>query len=755
MSAAQVKPQLVKAHDVNGGFYYPRASANLLSNIPHKMTVHKSWVVWAEAPGTSGRKYKKMPQNPMTRSGEDWNNSRNWSHRAVATELFERDATLRGIGFAFSVNDPFTFFDLDGVIIRGKLLPWAAEFAKTIDSYTEISNSGTGIKIIVEAKLGDRGNTLMFVDSNGEQHEVEVYDRNRFFAATGNRLESTPRDIANRQELLDTLHPPVEDQEDGPPIERSTDEYAKSVDAIADEKLISTIIASKGGMKFQRLMNGNMKGYAGQFTASGALCRILGFWTRANPERIDRIYRQSKLYDQDWWDEEHTRGKSRAQYVIDSACRKAAAKPMYTPRSTGLITDDNGRVLPILANVITVLRQDPKWDGVIGLNEFSLYAVARKETPWGKRVGENWTDADDLRITEWMQRRGIMINPQTAANAVQAIAEENRFHPVKDYLRSLIWDGANRIDAWLTTYLGVAETAFTKAIGARWLISAIARIYQPGCQADYTLMLEGPQGAGKSTALRKLAGTGWFTDHISDLDSKDSRIELHGVWIVELAELSAIKRSSVERVKGFLTAVTDHFRPPYGRRTMDVPRTNVFAGSVNDAESFTDPTGSRRFWPVSVGKIDVAKIVRDRDQLWAETLVRYKADAVWWLDTDELNKSAAEEQEERYEPGVWDQQILRYIENPLQREEEEWSTDSTGKKECVMTPMLPFDSKKGAVTITDILIHGIGKELDRLTQGDRNQVARCLTHAGWKVDRVRTGQNKKGPQLRIYKKEMP
>ena len=265
-------------------------------------------------------------------------------------------------------------------------------------------------------------------------------------------------------------------------------------------------------------------------------------------------------------------------------------------------------------------------------------------------------------------------------------------------------------------------------MGQRWLISGAARIFQPGCQCDYTLLLEGPQGIKKSSALHALAGDPWFTDHIHDLGSKDSRMDLHGKWIIELSELVSMRRAEVERVKAFLTARTDHFRVPYGRRSEDVPRSCVFAASTNDETPFVDSTGNRRFWPVHCGHIDVEGIRRDRDQLWAQAYALYKAGEVWWLETKELNDLARSEQEQRYEPGVWDSAILDWADDPHQREE------LAGGTSKVTIPVTPWDgSEPGKVTISDILVHAIGKPLDRCTQADRNQVARCLTHDGWKM----------------------
>ena len=324
---------------------------------------------------------------------------------------------------------------------------------------------------------------------------------------------------------------------------------------------------------------------------------------------------------------------------------------------------------------------------------------------------------------------------------MQSIAEENRFHPVREYLKSFKWDGTKRIDNWLISCLGAPDTEFIRAIGRRWPISAVARIFRPGCQADHTLLLEGPQGIRKSTALRTLAGAEWFTDHISDLDSKDSRMELHGKWIVELAELSAVRRSLAEKVKSFLTATSDHFRPPYGRSTIDVPRQNVFAGSVNDETPFTDETGNRRFWPARCGAINIKKLEEDRDQLWAEAVECFENNESWWLDSDKLNDLAKEEQKKRYQTGVWDETILTWLENPTQRIE---------FRDGLKIYITPWDgSDENEVTSNDVLLHAIGKPLDRWTHSDKITVSKCLRANGWNQVVTKDGR---GKSQRIFKR---
>jgi putative DNA primase/helicase len=189
----------------------------------------------------------------------------------------------------------------------------------------------------------------------------------------------------------------------------------------------------------------------------------------------------------------------------------------------------------------------------------------------------------------------------------------------------------------------------------------------------------------------------------------------------------------LERVKAFLTARSDHFRVPYGRRAEDVPRSCVFAASTNDGTSLVDESGNRRFWPLRCGEIDVEKLTADKDQLWAEANARYQAGEVWWLDTRELRDAAAVEQEDRYDSGLWDAIIEQWLEDPTQR----YETDGAAQ-----LPVRPFESSRERVTIADCLVHAVGKDIDRCTKTDRDAVARCLKHLGWERKQARKGPDR-------------
>jgi Virulence-associated protein E/Domain of unknown function (DUF3854) len=307
-----------------------------------------------------------------------------------------------------------------------------------------------------------------------------------------------------------------------------------------------------------------------------------------------------------------------------------------------------GRILPVLANAIAAFRHSPEWGGVLAFNEFGCGTVVLKPAPWGVVPKGEWTDHEDRLAAEWLQRQGILVSVDVAGQAVQTAARDHGFHPVKTYLRGLRWDGVNRLDRWLSTYLGTDDNEYSRSVGSRWLISAVARIFQPGAKADCCLILEGQQGIRKSTALRTVAGE-HFTDELADLGSKDAAMQTRGVWIIELSELDSLSHAEVARIKAFMSRTTDRFRPPYGMRLVESPRQCVFAGTVNHGTYLRDETGGRRFWPVLCGRIDVDALAGDRDRLWAEAKARFDSGSVWWLDTPDLVQLARDQQEARYD----------------------------------------------------------------------------------------------------------
>jgi predicted P-loop ATPase len=369
-----------------------------------------------------------------------------------------------------------------------------------------------------------------------------------------------------------------------------------------------------------------------------------------------------------------------------------------------LVRSDKGKILPTFSNALTALRLAPDWKGVLGYNEFALRAETRQPPPWNGSIGP-WGDHEDSLLIEWMEHQGIRITDAHATRAALTVAREHPFHPVREYLDGLQWDGIVRIDDWLVLFLGAEPTDYVRAVGACWLLSAVARVYQAGVKADCALILEGGQGKGKSTALDILGGE-FYSDDIAELGSKDASLGAAGVWIVELAELEAMGRADVSKVKSFLSRRVDRFRPPYGRHYIWVPRQCIFAGSVNLNCYLKDETGGRRFWPVKCGnKLNLDALRRDRDQLWAEAVVRYRKGEPWWLDDDKLVAAAAEEQEERYQNDPWESLVWAWVRN------------------------------QPDVTTASVLTNAIQKQAGQWTRTDEMRVGMILRRLGWEVHR--------------------
>jgi predicted P-loop ATPase len=378
-----------------------------------------------------------------------------------------------------------------------------------------------------------------------------------------------------------------------------------------------------------------------------------------------------------------------------------------------LLLNLNGTVKPVLANAITALRTAPEWSGVLAFNEFAYFTVLQKPAPWMKpetEVPADWNPNEDILTAEWLHHQGIFVSVEITGQAVETVAREHPFHPVRHYLKDLVWEGAHRLQSWLADYLGVDPSPYATAVGSRWMISAVARVFEPGCKADCCLILEGEQGIRKSTALRVLAQP-WFTDEIADLGSKDAALQTRGVWVIEIAELDSMSRSDIGKIKAFMSRATDRFRPPYGKRPIESPRQCVFAGSVNHGTYLRDETGGRRFWPVECKApvIDVDALAGIRDQLWAEATYLYFDGKPWWLDSVELNREAAEEQEDRYEGDPWDELILAWAES------------------------------RESVSIADVLTLCLEKKKDQWTQLDKIRVARCLRAHRWERFNDRSG----------------
>ncbi|SNT21657.1 VapE domain-containing protein [Tropicimonas sediminicola] len=401
------------------------------------------------------------------------------------------------------------------------------------------------------------------------------------------------------------------------------------------------------------------------------------------------------------------------QNSIESAYAKFSA-PTFRHEGLQLVRDDKDRPIWNIHNAETLLTQHPQWQGVLGFNAFTGRRMILAPIPGTTEGERDLNDDDYTAATGWFNCNGF---PKAGASivvpALRRACRSNTFNPLTDYLEGLQWDGGKRIGRWLIDYCGAEDTRFNREAGARWMISAVARAFHPGVKVDHMLVLEGDQGAGKSSGIRALAGgDDWFGDNLPDMGRKDAQEYVAGKWIIEVAELVAARRD-IDAVKAFITRQTDEFRWSYDREVDRRPRQCVFIGTTNDDHYLRDETGNRRFWPVRIDRMDVERIKQDRSQLWAEAVALYRKGTKWWLPP-EVETLAKEAQAARLDTDPWQEDVAAYI------------------------------ADKDAVTPREVLVWGLSKDAANCTRQDSNRVVGILQTLGFERDARLTAGDLKG-----------
>jgi putative DNA primase/helicase len=323
--------------------------------------------------------------------------------------------------------------------------------------------------------------------------------------------------------------------------------------------------------------------------------------------------------------------------------------------------NDEGKIGGSENTLFRILQACPETAGAIAFNTRCGGLEARREGPWGDPG--LWTSTMTATQVVYFQGLGIPASVKRLDTALAVFGNLNRFDPLLEYLNGLHWDGKPRINTWLVDYAKAANTAIVKFIGAKFLISMTARAVVPGCQVDHAMCLDGDQGIGKTQVARILGGQ-YMSEDLPNFHSRDAQQIACSHWVIEIGELAAVGQSKLERVKGFMTTASDTYVPKYERYPVTRKRWCVFIFTVNPdgAGYLTDTTGNRRIWPVKVGQVDAQALIRDRDQLFAEALHRYRAGEKWWpegkLQWDELG----EEQGARMVEEPWEPVIVKWLE---------------------------------------------------------------------------------------------
>lgn len=330
-----------------------------------------------------------------------------------------------------------------------------------------------------------------------------------------------------------------------------------------------------------------------------------------------------------------------------------AKQRSITPSGSKLQLDKRGNVMTNSANLMTILTKHEKFK-----NRYSFNLLTDRFHFDGKEVQD--LDYAKLRL-EICQELELTFDRRDIADMVDTLAKTNSFHPIRDYLTSLRWDGTSRM-AELTSMFKIEPTPLNIDVMTKFLIAAVARVMRPACKVDSIPVFQGPTGNRKSTALKTLMrDPSWFTDEPIDFGTKDAKLITQGKWFIELAELSSFNKKDNNVIKSDITLVQDEFRAPYDKKPKKYDRQFVYIGTTNDVEFLTDPTSNRRFWILpNTGLIDTDQIASIRDQIWAEAYQLYTTGEKWWMSKEQEQELAviASQYEVR---DAWYDDVLHFV----------------------------------------------------------------------------------------------
>lgn len=380
--------------------------------------------------------------------------------------------------------------------------------------------------------------------------------------------------------------------------------------------------------------------------------------------------------------------------------------------------DKKGTIKPTIGNMICVLENDPKLKGRLWLNLFSGFAMVSGGLPWNKKA-DQWGNTDDANLRVYMEEQYGITGKDKLKDAVVAVLTRHKKHPIRDYLKGLVWDGVERLDRLIIDYIGAEDNKLNRAMTRKHFTAAVARVFNPGCKYDYCLVISGAEGIGKSTLFSVMGGE-WFSDSLYTMEDKAGMEQARTGWIIELSELGGIKRSDVEQVKAYITRQEDNYRPAYGTIVERHPRQCVFCGTTNETYFLKGDTGNRRFWVMQVNanmrKVDdpLAALVRDRDQIWAEAVMRFKEKETLYLPMD-LEHEARERQKNFNDDtdNPLEELVRQFLDMKLPSD---WGTYSLERRRAYIKDPDPLDAEatdiRDKVCVAEIVCEMLGRNRD-------------------------------------------
>lgn len=602
---------------------------------PAELLTRQQWLIWKFVQKPGQKKPSKMPyyasgaiRTGQQGSEEDRRQLVDYHSAVEAARLQNAD----GLGFAFLPGDGLIGIDIDGALGDDADQTRRSRALNIIDacsSYTEFSPSRNGVHIIV------KGHTETF---KSNELGIEVFCGRQFFTMSGNPYPGTVDGVEQiTPETLEKLRRTVKQQATQaptkpipqPPASERTKLESALVFIHPDcgyEDWIKVGMAihaelGESGMAVWDWWSSRGSKYPGQR-------ELETHWRSFKPGAITggTIYGMAK--DAGWRPPRPQLVQPAPQPVaIQAPANDNQLEAFQIAERYGLEVNGKGDPYPTVANITRVLNSDPVLAKTIWFDEF----LQRVVTAWRRSEPTEWADVDDVNLLIYLQEslRLPKLAKSTVQDAITAIAHQDVRNEAKAYLEGLSWDGVERLPMFFPDYFGADASDYTQRAGVNFWVSMAARVIRPGCKVDNMVVLEGAQGAGKSSALAIIGGK-WFTEAHRSPTDKDFFVELEGKMLVEIGEMDAFSRAEVNKTKQVITCQTDRYRAPYDRRAADHPRRCIFAGTTNRDDWNKDETGARRFWPVYCTDINHTNLAIQRDQLFAEAVWRLNHGESWW-----------------------------------------------------------------------------------------------------------------------------
>lgn len=706
----------------------------LRTELPEQMRHTQRWLLWKSEPQPGGKKPRKTPYyvNGSRRYGK-LDGDADWSRLATFEQALEALQTGRYTGLGFALGPDGTGFvwqgiDLDGVDGNPQLLA----LKEQLPGYVETSPSGHGVHAI--------GYGLQFASIGSTSLGIEAYSGGRYFTVTGEAIGGDIEDVSG---FINDVLRPLRDEHKAKTQRAPSADAATAAAFEADAELVAELRSALFHMHADDRDLWIRMGMA--LKTLGDTGRGLWLDWSATSEKFDaadaaRVWGSFKgqgLTHKSVFSEAQTSGwvnpKANVVRIEQHKQEKARqsrekaeqedAKVVRVPRgdwSDQLIVrirdDGTEKVLCRVHNLILILSYAPEWRGRIELNAFSgRIAVDR----------EDLDDVGPIAVKAAMEKDWIPEKVPTGdvMDALSLVASRSPFHPVRDYLDQLTWDGTDRISHFFEDFCGCPRDEYHMAVANSLFVSAVARICKPGCKVDTMVILESRQGMGKTKLWLTLFGE-WCAEVTASLNDKDFYEGLRGVWAADFSELDAFSRAETTQIKRIMTSQSDSYRPPYGRATKVYPRQCVFVGGTNRDDWNSDPTGARRFLPVRVrSTIDCDAVGAIRDQLWAEAKARFERGATWW-DIP----GAEAKQEDSYVGDTWEEMINQWL---------------IARHQDVRSPDEPL-----AFLLGTVLEEALRIEPGKQTRADQTRAGNAMRRLGWKAKQESLSDGSRG---RVYR----